>query len=201
MSPGSRATWGIVGGVAIVFVAVVATIDVGGCRRRPSPPPAPVAVGSRPAPRALVGAGSCTSSGCHASPVEGHPPWQSAYTVWAARDPHARAHAVLREPLAERIVAAVAARDPSRQQPPAHENMACVGCHATARGPTAGEGVSCESCHGAAGAWLAAHTAKGWKTRGNALGMVDLADRMPVRRRAPTATWAAHRPPTARSAR
>ena len=161
---------------AFAIAAVVAINSAVGCGRRGVAPPAPAAVESRPAPRSLVGAGSCTSSGCHAAPVAGHVPWQSAYTVWATRDPHARAHAVLREPLAERIVAAVAARNPSRPQPPAHENMACVGCHATARGPTAGEGVSCESCHGAAGAWLAAHTATGWKTRGNTLGMVDLAD-------------------------
>lgn len=163
-------------GAAFAITAVVAITSAVGCGRRAVSPPAPAAVEQRPAPRSLVGAGGCTSSGCHAAPVEGHSPWQSAYTVWATRDPHARAHAVLREPLAERIVAAVAARDPSRPQPPAHENMACVGCHATARGPMAGEGVSCESCHGAAGAWLAAHTAKDWKTRGNTLGMVDLAD-------------------------
>lgn len=129
-----------------------------------------------PAPRSLMGAGSCTSSGCHAAPVEGHAAWQSAYTVWSTRDPHAAAHEALRGPLAERIVTALVTRDPSRRQPPPHENMACVGCHATARGPSAGEGVSCESCHGPAGRWLAAHVEKGWKTRGNALGMIDLGD-------------------------
>jgi hypothetical protein len=171
-----RAAAAVVATVALVAVAVLAAVR--GCDRgrRPPPPPASAAVEPRPASRSLVGAGSCTSSGCHAAPLEGHAPWQTAYTVWATRDPHARAHAVLREPLAERIVAAVAARDPSRPQPPAHKNMACVGCHATARGPRAGEGVSCESCHGPAGAWLVAHTAKGWKTGGNTLGMVDLAD-------------------------
>jgi hypothetical protein len=125
---------------AFAIAAVVAINSAVGCGRRGVAPPAPAAVESRPAPRSLVGAGSCTSSGCHAAPVAGHGPWQSAYTVWATRDPHARAHAVLREPLAERIGAAVAARNPSRPQPPAHENMACVGCHATARGPTAGRG-------------------------------------------------------------
>ena len=133
-------------------------------------------VPARQAPRPLVGAGSCTSSGCHAASEAGHAAWQSAYTVWAIRDPHARAHESLRGPLAERIVAALEARDPAGRQPPAHENMACVGCHATGRGDAAGEGVSCESCHGAAEPWLVAHTAAGWKTRGNSLGMIDLAD-------------------------
>jgi hypothetical protein len=96
--------------------------------------------------------------------------------VWATRDPHAGAHEILGGELAGRIVAALELRDPSRPQPPARENQACVGCHATGRGPTAGEGVSCESCHGPAGSWLVAHTARGWRTAGNDLGMVDLAD-------------------------
>ena len=135
------------------------------------------AVGGRAAePRALVGPGACTSSGCHAAPVEGHAAWQSAYTVWSTRDPHARAERVLHEPLAARIVAALARRDPALAATPAPENRACVGCHATARDSLAAAGVSCESCHGAAGDWLVAHTLPGWKTAGNTLGMVDLAD-------------------------
>ena len=157
---------------AVLIVLVAAAAGCGRRRVDPTPVPAPV----RPAPRGLVGAGGCTSSGCHAAPVADHAPWQSAYTVWSTRDPHARAHEALRGPLAERILAAVAARDPTRPQPPAHEHMACVGCHATARGAAAGEGVSCESCHGPAGQWLAAHAAAGWQARGNTLGMTDLSD-------------------------
>lgn len=134
---------------------------------------APVAAAE---PQRLVGAGACTSSGCHAAPVDGHPAWQSSYTVWATRDPHARAHRVLFDPLAARIVAALAARDPATAAVPAPENRACVGCHATAGGEFAATGVSCESCHGPAADWLVAHTLPGWKTRGNTLGMVDLAD-------------------------
>ena len=129
-----------------------------------------------PPPRGLLGAGSCTSSGCHAAAVAGHAAWQSSYTVWATRDPHARAERVLHEPLAARIVELLAARDPSRALVPAHENAACIGCHATGRGPLAHDGVSCESCHGAAGDWLVAHTLPGWRAAGNTVGMVDLAD-------------------------
>ena len=183
----------VVGAGALIAAGVVAA----GCgARRPAPAPAAPAKrarpeGALPAPAAapesrpgpsrapaasLVGAGSCTSSGCHAAPIAGHAPWQSAYTVWASRDPHAGAHEALGGELAGRIVAALELRDPSRPQPPARENPACVGCHATGRGPTAGEGVSCESCHGPAGAWLVAHTTRGWRTAGNDLGMVDLAD-------------------------
>ena len=157
-----------------VLVACVVAGGWGcGSRRTTVPPPPPAAVPPQPL---FIGAGSCTSSGCHAAPVAEHAPWQSSYTVWSTRDPHARSHDVLQGPLAARIVAALALREPHRPQLPARENMACVGCHATARGPNAGEGVSCESCHGPAGPWLVAHAAKGWTTRGNRLGMIDLAD-------------------------
>ena len=127
-------------------------------------------------PRALLGAGSCTSTGCHAAAVDGHAAWQSSYTVWATRDPHARAERVLHEPLAAQIVALLATRDPSRPRVPAHEHTACIGCHATGRGPRAHEGVSCESCHGPAGDWLVGHTLPGWRAAGNTAGMIDLAD-------------------------
>jgi hypothetical protein len=129
-----------------------------------------------PLPRPVLGAGSCTSSGCHAAAVEGHAAWQSSYTVWSTRDRHTRAHRVLFEPLAERIVAALAVRDPAQPPVPAHQHTACIGCHATGRGPLAAEGVSCESCHGPAGDWLVPHALPGWRTKGNSLGMVDLAD-------------------------
>jgi len=127
-------------------------------------------------PRSLLGGGSCTSSGCHASAVEGHAAWQSSYTVWATRDPHARAERVLHEPLAAQIMKLLAAGDPARPAVPAHEHTACIGCHATGRGPLAHEGVSCESCHGPAGDWLVAHTLPGWHAAGNTLAMVNLAD-------------------------
>ena len=161
---------------AMVAACIVAA--GGGCGSRPpvSQPVPPVPPSAAPPAPPLIGAGSCTSAGCHAAPIADHPPWQSAYTTWATRDPHAGAHDALQGPVADRIIAALAVRDPSRPQPPARENMACVGCHATGRGPTAGEGVSCESCHGPAGPWLVAHTAQGWMTKGNRLGMVDLAD-------------------------
>ena len=141
--------------------------------------PAPVAMQARrPAqPRALLGAGSCSSSGCHAGdPAETQHPGRSAYSVWATRDRHARAEQVLHEPLAEKIVAALARQDRAFGQEPAYAQRACIGCHATARDALASDGVSCESCHGGAGDWLVAHTLPGWRTAGNTLGMVDLAD-------------------------
>jgi len=170
---------------AVITATIVASIALLAMRqRRPavqSRDGAAVAVAANPTrpvppPRALLGAGSCTSSGCHAAAVDGHAAWQSSYTVWAARDPHSRAERVLHEPLAVQIVTLLAARDPSRPAVPAHEHTACIGCHATGRGPTAREGVSCESCHGPAGDWLVAHALPGWRAAGNTRGMVDLAD-------------------------
>ena len=133
------------------------------------------------APRQVLGAGSCSGSGCHSSSVEGHPAWQSSYTVWAKEDRHTRAYRVLFEPAAARIIAALSSGDPSAQKlggtaVAAHLNKACLGCHSTDRGPTVSQGVGCESCHGPAGDWLVPHTGKNWRTAGNSLGMVDLAD-------------------------
>lgn len=131
---------------------------------------------AEPPPRAHLGVSSCASAGCHAAAEAGHAPWQSAFTVWATRDPHSQAHRALEGPLAERIVAAIAMRSGGRPQPPAPEHPACVACHAPSPGAAMREGIGCESCHGPAGDWVVAHTLPGWKTRGNSAGMVDLAD-------------------------
>lgn len=164
--------------VAVVAAGIAAIIlwSVFGGRREPPAASAPGMARSVTPPRAVLGAGSCSSSGCHAAAIDGHAAWQSAYTVWASHDRHARAYEVLHDPLARQIVAALATRHPGRPHPPAHENSACLGCHATQRQTSLADGVSCESCHGPAGDWLVAHTLPGWKTKGNTLGMVDLAD-------------------------
>ena len=128
------------------------------------------------APREVLGAGSCAGSGCHSSAVLGHEPWQSSFTVWSSRDRHAQAYRVLFKPLASRIVQALALHEEDQKLIPAHQNKACLGCHATAGSPNVSEAVGCESCHGAAGDWVVAHTRRDWITAGNTLGMVDLAD-------------------------
>ena len=163
---------------SLVVVAGLATLLASGasCRRASEPGGDAGTARSVAKPRAVLGAGSCATAGCHAAPLEGHLPWESAYTVWASADRHTRAYEVLREPLAQQIITLLSARDPSHPQPPAHENKSCLGCHATVQGARISEGVSCESCHGPAGDWLVAHTLPGWKTQGNSLGMVDLAD-------------------------
>lgn len=172
---------GRIGSRVMVPAAIVMIGFIGSCWNRPVPPPQRQASStSRPAVTVpvvgtLVGAGSCTSSGCHAAGVDGHAPWQSAYTVWAESDPHARASAVLREPLAAQMVSSLAAAEGEAIRP-AHEHTSCIGCHATARGTAAVEGVSCESCHGAAGGWLVAHTLPDWKAEGNRLGMIETRD-------------------------
>lgn len=127
-------------------------------------------------PGRWLGASSCASVGCHAAAEAGHAPWQSALTTWITRDPHAAAARALDGALAERIVAAIGIRSGGAPQPPARAHPACVACHAPAPAPWAQDGVSCEQCHGPAGEWVVAHTVPGWTTRGNAAGMVDLAD-------------------------
>ena len=166
---------GILFFVIIAGLAMLLAYGVSG--RRASEPVGDAGIArSVAAPRAVLGAGGCATAGCHAAPIEGHLPWESAYTVWATHDRHTRAYEVLREPLAQQIITLLSARDPSHPLSPAHENKSCLGCHTTVQGARASEGVSCESCHGPAGDWLVAHTLPGWQTRGNSLGMVDLAD-------------------------
>ncbi|MFM8284278.1 MAG: multiheme c-type cytochrome [Planctomycetaceae bacterium] len=134
------------------------------------------AAAAEPPPRAHLGVSSCASAGCHAAAEAGHARWQSSFTVWAMRDPHAQAHRALEGPRAERLIAAIAIRAGGRPQPPATEHPACVACHAPAPGAAMREGVGCESCHGAAGDWVVAHALPGWKTGANAAGMIDLSD-------------------------
>lgn len=149
--------------------AIVAGAVMPACARAAeSPPPA-----ERPR---FLGSASCSSAGCHGAAIDGHAPWQSAATVWAFRDPHTGAHDVLRDPLAEHIVNVLAARRPDLPRVPAREHRSCIGCHATGQGVARAEGVSCESCHGPAERWVVAHTLPGWRTPGNDLGLVDLAD-------------------------
>ena len=167
-------------GTAGLLIGCLAVLAVPG--RRASRPPR-TAAPAPDQPRQFLGAGSCGSSGCHGADIAGHEPWQSAVAVWATRDPHAGAERALHEPLALRIVELLAARNPAAGQSPAHENRACIGCHAPAPGALAREGVGCESCHGPAGDWILAHTLPGWRTAGNAAGMImgmDQSGGMPV---------------------
>jgi hypothetical protein len=124
-----------------------------------------VPLGGRP-----MGSGSCSATACHGSirPVGGSPVRRDEHTVWIARDPHARAFAVLHDERSERMVRNLAAGKSSYL--PAYQDARCLACHTTPRTPadlaaTAWQnedGVGCEACHGPASGWIGPHTVLGW---------------------------------------
>ncbi len=99
-----------------------------------------------------LGTASCATSGCH---HDNGPRGcrGSEYTTWITWDPHARAYAVLYDPLSRDIVT----RLYGSQEKPASEQQLCLSCHASSppekeRGPRFSviDGIGCESCHGPA---------------------------------------------------
>ena len=130
-----------------------------------------------------TGPGSCASPSCHGgvqvratTSVQ-----QNEYSTWVVKDKHARAFAVLTNPVAVRMAKILGIER-------ADAAPKCLACHALsvpeadrARTFDSTDGVSCESCHGPASNWLGPHTTKSWThERSIAAGMRDLRD--PVRR-------------------
>jgi len=135
-----------------------------------------------------TGPGSCASPSCHGgvqvrttTSVQ-----QNEYSTWVVRDKHARAFAVLSNPVAARMAKILGPDKLGSAK--ADTAPRCLACHALsvpdadrARTFDSTDGVSCESCHGPASNWLGPHTTKGWThERSVAAGMRDLRD--PVRR-------------------
>ncbi len=111
------------------------------------------------------GPGSCAASNCHGSvtPRTATPVRQNEYSIWAAQDKHAKAYAVLSNPVSLRIGKILKLATPPNQA------EKCRACHtldvaADKRAQTfqGEEGVSCENCHGPAVGWLGPHTTRGW---------------------------------------
>jgi hypothetical protein len=110
-----------------------------------------------------VGVGSCSAAACHNAPPSAEPK-RSEYALWASRDPHSRAYAVLYEPRSQQI------QKRRLTATPAHEDPLCLKCHVSqnyqveTQNPRydLADGVQCESCHGPAEAWLVPHTRPGW---------------------------------------
>lgn len=133
------------------------------------PAGAPPAPGASKAALALAGTTSCSARGCHgglapvSDPADGQPVLQDEYSRWLVNDPHARAYAVLGEPLSRQISTFLYGH------PNAHTEARCLACHtnpAAARGEHAERffGVGCEACHGnAQGTYLTEHTSAAWK--------------------------------------
>jgi Cytochrome c554 and c-prime len=127
------------------------------------------------------GPGSCAASNCHGSvqPKTVVRIAQNEYSIWEAQDKHARAYAVLSNPVSIRMGKIL-----GLEKPP-NESDKCLNCHALNVRPelraqtfqTIEDGVSCESCHGPAVGWLGPHTLKNWTHEQSLkLGMYDTRD-------------------------
>jgi hypothetical protein len=135
--------------------------------------PAPAQTG-KPLPR-YVGLAGCASSSCHGGAGLN----QNQNLIWARKDFHHKALAILSTARSERIAAAL-------ELPGGAMNARCTVCHSPFRNlPPAqllhparrDEGVSCESCHGAAEPWLRSHTRPDYTHRQRvASGMKNLRD-------------------------
>lgn len=111
----------------------------------------------------IVGVAGCTAASCHGgkSLIGGEA------TAWLTRDTaHRRAYDVLFNETSVRMANQLGLKA-------AHTEARCLACHSTeAAHPDAvkGErfaiefGIGCESCHGAAGAWVARHTERTWRS-------------------------------------
>ncbi len=107
----------------------------------------------------ILGATSCSTSGCHGGAEEK----SLQYTVWSQRDVHSRAYATLTTARSARMAEALGVKD-------ATTSPSCVSCHAPFQAvknvnpallsadARVNEGVSCASCHGPAGDWVRSHT-------------------------------------------
>jgi hypothetical protein len=124
-----------------------------------------------------LGAGSCSSVGCHnANGLKGEP--GSEYTTWVLHDRHARAYDVLLTAQSVNIVNKLR-RDDGKA---AHELALCLNCHVHKDYDKANhhprfareDGVGCESCHGPAGGWISDHYKLGLTgQQKTAMGMWD----------------------------
>ena len=109
--------------------------------------------------RSILGASSCSTSGCHGGADEK----SYQYVMWAQRDVHSRSYATLTTARAARMAESLQIADPLT-------SPRCTTCHAPfqavqtaepeqlAANAHVSEGVSCASCHGPEGGWLLSHT-------------------------------------------
>jgi hypothetical protein len=171
-------------GVAALVAALVAATAAPPSSSPPrSPSPGPAGGDGSPSlkhagersesPLMFEGVGSCSAIACHGGPVDagrGDLAWKSAYTVWARRDPHARAYRTLFTERSRRMVQRLRGLTELSQAAP-HKEQTCLACHSPidaalpaeeAAHVLRGDGVSCEACHGAAKRWLVEHTTTRW---------------------------------------
>lgn len=135
-------------------------------------PPAPAPVFIHPT---ILGASSCSTSGCHGGADEK----SRQHIIWSQSDVHSRAYATLTTARSARLAEALRIPDPTT-------SARCTTCHAPALTVPADqlapdvkatEGVSCASCHGPAADWLRSHTRTDYTHADRvAVGMRDLAN-------------------------
>ena len=108
-----------------------------------------------------LGVASCAGNNCHGAvqPFKTSRVAQNEYLIWAQKDKHSKAFAVLREERGRRIAQNLGLPD-------AEHAEICLACHAdnvppARRGPQfrSADGVGCEACHGGASGWLGTHIA------------------------------------------
>jgi hypothetical protein len=106
-----------------------------------------------------LGVASCAGNNCHGAvePFKTARVAQNEYLIWAQKDKHSKAFAVLREERGRRIAQNLGLAD-------AESAEVCLACHADNVSPTRrgrefklADGVGCESCHGGAAGWLGTH--------------------------------------------
>jgi hypothetical protein len=113
---------------------------------------------------AYLGAGSCSASACH-NQQNSHGTLGSEFTLWATRDPHAKAYESLFHEKSLSIQKALH----SSISP--HEDARCLKCHVSPHDDAPQpahfktDGVSCETCHGPAKQWIDLHHLDAWQRR------------------------------------
>ena len=123
-----------------------------------------------------LGVASCAGNNCHGAvePFRTSRVAQNEYLLWAQKDKHSKAFAVLREERGRRIAQNLGLPD-------AETAELCLGCHADNVAPARrgrqfqlADGVGCESCHGGAANWLGTHISGVGHAQNVAAGMYPL---------------------------
>jgi hypothetical protein len=128
-------------------------------------------------PSAYIGMKTCSTSGCHGSPVPLNEKKvnQNEFTIWSTKDKHRNSYSVLENSLSKQIAERLGLGKPT-------EAPRCLACHSplaatgqTKDPQTIASGVSCEFCHGGGRDYLGTHVAEGNTHEANVkAGMLDL---------------------------
>jgi hypothetical protein len=118
-----------------------------------------VVLADPPAGAKILGADSCSTSGCHG----GAGPNRGAHTLWKTYDPHVASAATLSNGRSKAMAAQLGLEDAAQAQ-------SCTICHAPNRGLAPSlfaeaakreeeiKSVSCVNCHGSEEKWILSHT-------------------------------------------